>query len=147
MNAFIRTPHRGLSLLGEFDDIVNGLLSPARVSSATEQTLTPAIDIRETAAAYYVLANLPGIKKDSLSVSVQDKILSFEAQSVDVDLQEENEKTVKIERLSGKYMRTLKLGNAVDESKISAEYADGVLKLKLPKVEKVESRKIDVAVH
>ena len=54
---------------------------------------------------------------------------------------------VKRERRTGNYKRSLKLGNIIDQEKVSAEYVDGVLTLTLPKAEAESSRKIEVTVH
>lgn len=154
MNTLNRLPYRGWNLLGDFDDIVNGLLTPTRQNTTdADRTLMPAMDIKESETGYEVRADLPGVDKDKLSVSVKDKLLTIEAETSNESVNDDDKNdsngisVIKLERRTGKYLRTLKLGNAVDELKISAEYSDGVLKLVLPKATKAESRKIDVSVH
>ncbi len=147
MNALIRSPHRGWELFGNYDDIAHGLLNSSRHGSSAGKTIVPAIDIVESSASYEVRADLPGVKKENLSVSVKENLLTIEAVSADNDSKNDDQTTIKLERRTGKFLRTLKLGNTVDGSRISAEYSDGVLTLMLPKAEAAVSRKIEVAVH
>jgi HSP20 family protein len=147
MNALTRVPHRGWNLLGDFDGLANGFFAPVGYVENPERSFVPAIDIVENENAYEVRANLPGVKKGDLSVSVKDDVLTIEAKSSSEDVEKEGERVIKLERRSGNYLRTLRLGKAVDSGQISADYTDGVLKLTLPKAEDAVSRQIDVAVH
>jgi len=147
MNAIIRSPQRGWDLFGDFEDITHGLFNPIRHATPAEQAFLPAIDIVETTEGYEVRADLPGIRKENLSVTVKDELLTIEAEPTVDDTGKEGVTIVKKERRSGRYSRQLKLGKTVDGSKISAQYSDGVLKLVLPKAEEAVSRKIEVAVH
>ena len=61
-----------------------------------------------------------------------------------IETEKEGEKVIKIERRSGKYCRSLRLGNSVDESKIAAQISDGVLTLTLPKAQEATSRQIEI---
>ena len=147
MNALTRMPNRNWGLFNDFDDIVNGFFAPVRAARSDESRLVPAMDIVENEENYEIRTDLPGVKKEDLSVSVKDNVLTIEAQSKREDVEKEGDKVIKLERRSGNYLRTLRLGNAVDEGKISAQYTDGVLKLVLPKVESATNRQIDVDVH
>ena len=150
MNALSRMPQRSWDLLGDFDHVVNGFFDPVRATTsrnATTSTLLPPLDIVETTTAYEILVDLPGVNKEDLNVSVKEDVLSIEANTVNSSEVKEGETVIKSERRTGKYLRTLRLGKAVDESKIAAEYANGVLKLTLPKAEEAVSRKITVDVH
>lgn len=147
MNAIMRSPQRGWELFGDFNDITHGIFNPNRHAASADQAYTPAIDIVETSKGYEVRADLPGMKKENLSVTVKDEILTIEAGPSAADTENDGETVIKKERRSGKYSRTLKLGKTIDGTRISAEYADGVLTLMLPKAEEAVSRKIEVAVH
>ena len=147
MNALSRVPYTGWDLLGEFDHLVNGFFGPTRAGEPINHQLSPAMDIVENETDYVVTTDLPGVKKENLNVNIKDGVLTIEAESNRAEVEKEGEKVIKVERRSGKYRRTLKLGNTIDDSKISADYVDGVLTLKLPKVEEVPSRQIEVAVH
>ena len=147
MYSLTRSPNLGLNLLGDVDSLFNGFVSPARNIAERGSLLMPALDIVETADGYEVRADLPGVKKEDLSVNIKENLLTIEAESHDETVQKEGSTVIKSERRIGKFHRTLRLGKAVDESRISAEYNDGVLILTLPRSVEVESRKIDVDVH
>jgi len=144
MSALSRVPHRGWNLMGDFDELVNGFISPSQANSTSTGTLMPAMDIVESNDSYIVKTDLPGIKKEDLQISVKDKLLTIEAESSEEKTEKEGEKVIKIERRSGKYCRSLRLGNSVDESKIAAQISDGVLTLTLPKAQEATSRQIEI---
>jgi len=144
MFSLTRVPHRGLNLLGDFDDLFGGL-APAVAES--HNRFLPALDIVETGDGYEVRADLPGIKKENLSVNVEDNTLVIEAESRDESVEKDGNKVIKRERCIGKYRRALQIHDAVDESAIRAHYHDGVLTGTLPRAAKAESKKIAVDIH
>ena len=151
MNALNRVPSRNWGLFDEFDNLVNGFFPPVRNAAVTrngtdERHLIPAMDIVETEKSYVVTTDLPGVNKENLKVNIKDNTLTIEAETSTRDVEKED-KAIKVERRSGKYYRTLRVGNAVNASQISAEYTDGVLTLTLPKAEESVSREIDISVH
>lgn len=90
------------------------------------------IDIRETEQAYSLEAELPGLDKKDIQVSIQDNTVTVRAES-----KRSSEQTVgnciRQERYEGQISRTVSLPGPVDESKAQAHYEQGVLKLNLPK--------------
>jgi HSP20 family protein len=133
--------------MGDFDGLVNGFLSPVRRIDTNQGQVIPAMDIVENEEGYVVKADLPGIKKEDLNVTVKDNLLNIEAGSSSEEVEKEGESVIKLERRSGKYQRSLRLGKTINESAIKAQYVDGVLTLTLPRAEAEKSRKIEVAVH
>jgi HSP20 family protein len=117
------------------------------VSTAAEQTkpgivFTPAVDIFETEKELTLLADMPGVKAGNLSIGLNKNVLTM---SGEVDAPEgENETDVIREYETGKYFREFTLSNEIDQTKIDASLKDGVLRLRLPKVEAVTPRKIEV---
>ena len=94
---------------------------------------TPSIrvDVEETAEAYLVRADLPGIPKDQISVEINDDIVK-----INVEYKREqtaDAKALRIERAAGQASRAFRLPVAVDASKADAKHVDGVLQLTLPK--------------
>ena len=146
MFSLARLPERNLSLLGDVDSLFNDLISATR-GGELDRMFVPALDIVETADGYEVRADLPGIRKEDLSVQIKDSTLIIEAESRSESEEKEGDTVLKSERRIGKYYRALRLGEAVDESGIRAEYNDGVLTLALPRSVKVEGKKIDVDIH
>jgi len=103
---------------------------------------SPAIDIFETDKEITLLADMPGVKANRLTIDLKDSVLSLTGE---VDTPEgPNEVDLLREYRTGRYFREFSLSQVVDQSKIDAELKDGVLHLRLPKVEKATPRKISV---
>lgn len=129
----------------DFDDLFEGFFSPRRISQNVDGgALVPAIDVAETDNEYLIKAEIPGVKKEDLNVSVQDGVLTINAESKYKDEERKDGRLIRQERRYGKYVRSMRLGKDVDSTKVKAEYKDGVLELKLPKVEEVKPKKIAI---
>jgi HSP20 family protein len=105
----------------------------------------PLINTTEDKDSYYVRAELPGIKADSLDISVTGNSLSISGER---KIERENE-TVKYhrrERDAGKFSRIINLPDQVDTTKVEARSVDGVLKVVLPKAESAKPKQITVTV-
>jgi HSP20 family molecular chaperone IbpA len=119
----------------------------AEVTSAGEHTrpglvFTPTVDIYETEKEITLLADMPGVRAESLSIDLHENVLSLDG---DVKSPEgEEEVDVFKEYRTGKYHRQFTLSQVIDQSKIEAAMKDGVLRLTLPKVEAATPRKITV---
>ncbi len=84
------------------------------------------------------------MKKEDINVTLQDGVLTINAESK-VESEEKKEgRVIRQERRFGRYVRSMRLGGAVDESKVQANYKDGVLELVLPKAEEIKPRQISV---
>ena len=104
---------------------------------------TPAVDIFETESAIAVLADMPGVTADELTIDLRENVLTLNGR---VDLPE-GEKEVDVLReyeSGGSYFRRFTLADTIDQSKIEASFEDGVLRLELPKVEAAKPRKISI---
>ena len=129
-----------------FSDVFNGLLRPPLTHRSVRKARIPAVDVAETDTAYQVKAELPGIRKEDLDVTVDDGVLTIKAEHNDNQEQTENGQLIRQERSYGKFVRSLRLGANVDEETITAEYRDGVLHITLPKAKEVQPRKVEVSV-
>jgi HSP20 family protein len=117
------------------------------VSSPAEQTtpglvFTPAVDIFETEKEIALLADMPGVKADDLTIDLRDNTLTLSAECTPIE--RSDEEGILVEYESGKYYRQFTLGEVVDQEKIDARLENGVLRLSLPKVEKATPKKITV---
>ena len=102
----------------------------------------PAVDIFETGDGITLMADLPGVKPDHLSIDLKDDVLTIRG---DVESPEgKGEAPVMQEFGWGSYYRQFSLAETVDQSKIEAKLNDGVLRLELPKVERAKPRTIAV---
>jgi HSP20 family protein len=106
---------------------------------------TPSIDIAETAEAFEIKAELPDVKKEDVKVSVEDGELRITGERKQ-EKEEKGKKFHRIERSYGSFMRTFTLPPNVDDTKLSAEYKDGVLNVRLPKTEQAKPKAISVKV-
>lgn len=102
----------------------------------------PNVDIIEQKDELLVVADIPGAKSDSIDVKFEDGTLEIEA-AVAPRQSAEND-CLLCEYNVGDYYRSFQVSEAIDASKISAQYADGVLTLRLPKAEALKPRKIAV---
>jgi HSP20 family molecular chaperone IbpA len=117
------------------------------VASAAEQTtpgivFTPDVDIFETENKITLLADMPGVKSEDLTIDLRENTLTLSGEVA--PLQSAEECAVFSEYEVGKYYRQFTLAEVIDQSKIDAQLKDGVLHLSLPKVEKATPRKIAV---
>ena len=103
---------------------------------------TPSVDIFETENEITLLADMPGVVPDNLSIDLRDDTLTLEGDITPVD--DQKEETVYSEYSTGRYYRQFSLSEVIDQTKIDAQLQDGVLRLSLPKVEKATPRKITV---
>jgi len=109
-------------------------------------TWTPAVDIFETEAHDLVLkAELPGMTREDIEVVVENSTLVLKGtKKFNADVKDENYR--RIERTYGTFHRSFTLPNTVDASKVSADYKNGVLTVKLPFREEAKPRTINVEV-
>lgn len=119
----------------------------AEVASPAEHlqagpVFSPAIDIFETEKEITLLADMPGVKASNLNIDLKDNVLTLNGEVESPEGSEEME--ILREYRTGRYVREFTLSQLIDQSKINAELKDGVLHLKLPKVEKAKPKKIEV---
>jgi HSP20 family protein len=110
------------------------------------QSWAPAIDVSEDQTSYTIKADLPGLKKEDVRISLEEGILTIEGERK-VETEHKDKSYHRFERSYGRFARSLNVGNAVDESKIKASYKDGVLEIIAPKAEKARARTIDIDVN
>jgi HSP20 family protein len=102
----------------------------------------PAVDIYETAEAIVVLADMPGVPAEKVSIDVKEGQLTLSGEIAPP--QGAQEHLLVREYDTGNFLREFTLGQMVDSSRIEAAMKDGVLRLTLPKVEKPKPRKIEI---
>ena len=110
----------------------------------TSETLVfvPSVDIFETENEITLLADLPGVKPEDLSIDLNEDVLTLAG---DIEPYENpDEEDLMIEYEVGRYYRQFTLSEIIDQNRIEANLQEGVLRLNLPKVEKARPRKIEV---
>ncbi len=117
------------------------MTSPAE-HPAPGLVFTPAVDIFETEKEITLLADMPGVKADHLTIDLRDNTLTLSGDIAPVE--NANEEDILVEYETGKYYRQFTISELIDQGKIDANLKDGVLHLKLPKIEKATPKKIVV---
>jgi HSP20 family protein len=112
-------------------------------STVPARTYVPTADIFETEAALTVVLEMPGVHKGSVDLNIEGGILTVDGR---LDFSKyEGMQPVYTEYNVGHYRRSFSLSNSIDQQKISAEMADGVLTLVLPKAEQAKPRRIPIS--
>lgn len=106
---------------------------------------SPAVDISETAEEYLVKAELPDVKKENVKVSVEEGVLRISGERKH-EKEEKNKKYHRVERSYGSFMRAFQLPTAIDESKVVAEFKEGMLNVRLPKAERATAKAVEIKV-
>ena len=117
------------------------------INRSAEQTrsgavFTPDVDIFETDREITLLADIPGVKPDNLSIDLRDDVLTIAGETD--NFRKEGRVGIISEWESGKFYRQFTLSEMIDQAKIDAKLNDGVLRLTLPKVAKAAPRRITV---
>jgi HSP20 family protein len=103
----------------------------------------PPVDVRETDEALTLFVELPGIKREDVDITVEDRTLTVRGErKFEQDVERENYH--RIERAYGTFTRTFTLPANVHSDNVKAAFADGVLTIELPKAEESKPRKIAI---
>ncbi|GAB3541185.1 Hsp20/alpha crystallin family protein [Noviherbaspirillum agri] len=111
-------------------------------ASRPEAALLPAVDVVEDASGITLFADLPGVPKDKLNLQLEASSLTIEGE-LELNLPEGMESSHAEVRLP-RYRRVFNLSRELDSDKATAEFKNGVLKLRIPKAEHAQPRKIEV---
>jgi HSP20 family protein len=130
-------------LSADFDDMLRGFSLRPWMRDFEAPATDMRLDVQEDDNAYRVSAELPGVKKKDIQISVEDNQVTIEAE-IRHEEEKKERKQLHSERYYGKIFRSFTLPQRVDSDKCSANYDDGVLTLKLPKKANGSSRRIDV---
>jgi HSP20 family protein len=106
-------------------------------------TWHPVVDMYDEDDRVVIKAELPGVDKKDIAVDVKDRVLTLSGErAYDHEVKEEN--YYRRERAYGKFQRTFSLPADVDSDKIKADFADGLLKIEVPKPEKQKPKNITI---
>lgn len=125
-----------------FDTALRRFFSPLALEAETPP-LKMRIDVTENDKAFTVKADLPGVKKEDINVKVTGNVVSIDASvQSEKETPEKGSKVLRSERYFGTISRAFSLGQEVDDKRVQAKYAEGVLTLELPKKVATEPSKI-----
>ena len=127
-----------------FDDLFRGFLvlpvsyeHPAGVAQFR-------VDVSENEKAYTLRAELPGVKKEDINVTIDGDTVAISAEVKSEKDVKNGDRVLRAERYYGKVYRAFTLGQAVEEAGTHAKYADGVLELTLPKKAAVQAKRVSI---
>lgn len=106
---------------------------------------SPALDVYQDKDSVYVKAELPGLKKEEIEISLQNGVLAISGERKHNEEKKEGE-TFRSERYFGRFHRSVTLPTPVNSGAVSASYKDGVLTVTLPKAEEAKPKQIEVSV-
>jgi HSP20 family protein len=132
-------------LRDEIDRLFEVPLAALGRSSQLLSGWTPALDVYEDKDNVYVRAELPGMKKEEIDLSLHDGTLSISGERKSEDKFKDAE-VYRAERFFGRFQRTVTLPTPVAADKVKAQYKDGILTVTLPKAEEAKPKHIDVNV-
>lgn len=140
-------PRRGF-FSDDFDNLFEGFFRPmTRFPRDENGSMMPAVDVIDEKNQYIVKAELPGVKRKDIDVSINNGVLTINAERrMEEESKDEKGQVIRRESRYGSYVRSMTLDNTVDVKSVKADYKDGILKLVLPKSEEAKPQKIDVAV-
>lgn len=102
------------------------------------------VDVKETPAAYTVLAEVPGVSKEDIQVTVEGNVVTLRAEVKQQDRQSEGEKLLRSERYYGAVSRSFQMPVDIDDGAAKARYENGVLQLTLPKKAAVAGQRLTI---
>jgi HSP20 family protein len=124
-----------------FDDVMDDVTGKAFGTTPTQSTYNPAIDVRTNEDEIVFVCDVPGLKREDLEITLENGILGIKGQR----RYEGNDKDrVLLGRSYGAFANRFTLPDYVDPEKMTADLADGVLTIKLPKQPRAKPRRIEI---
>lgn len=107
---------------------------------------SPKVDIKENKEAYCIKAELPGVKKEDVSVTLEQGVLTIRGDKK-FEKEYDEERTHRVECSYGSFVRSFSLPESVDETQVTAKYRDGLLNLVIPKQAEAKQKSIEINVE
>jgi HSP20 family protein len=124
------------------EDVFKGFFRPVRIEGAPDVQIK--MDVKEDDKGYTVHAEIPGVKKEDIHVTIDGNQVSISAEAKQEKEVKEGEKVLRSERYYGKVARSFSVTSDIDEAASQANYTDGVLELVLPKKTAASSKKLTI---
>jgi len=117
----------------DMDDVFGKMMMRPVLREGLEIEPQIKMDVKEADDQYLIKAEIPGVKKDDIHVTVEGNRVSISAEVKKEKEEKEGERVIRSEHSYGMASRSFSLADEVDQSKVQAKYSDGVLELTLPK--------------
>ncbi len=133
----------------DFDDLFNRFIGTRPIRNTEPEARSIPLDVVQDGDSLVVTASVPGTTKDGIEVSVYDNVLTIKAESVSTtksdDSTDKSNGYLLRERRTGSYYRALRLPETVDYENTESTFKDGVLTIRLPKLESKKARKLEIS--
>jgi HSP20 family protein len=126
-----------------FQDFWQGDAPSLRALEEDSVTWAPRVDVTESEDAYKIVADLPGLKKEEINISLNDNVLTLKGERKHEEEKKEKNSYYK-ERSYGSFSRSFRMPEKVKGEEINANYKDGVLEITVPKAEEVKPKTIEI---
>jgi HSP20 family protein len=130
----------------ELDQVFNGSSAVPEAARPDSATWMPSVDVYEESGRYLVRADIPGVAVKDIDVTAEGGVLTIRGER-NAEEPVERSGFESIERVSGTFMRRFTLPEPAQEAGITANYANGVLEIVVPKAARVEAKRIAVTVN
>jgi len=150
MNTNIWNPFQEMeALLDRYNQATGRRLTSGEGESAvTLADWSPTVDIEESDESYLIKADLPGVRKEDISITFDKGVLGIQGEKKEEkEIEEQGGKRHRTERYTGKFARFFTLPSEIRPDDIDASCRDGVLALLIPKAKEVKPKSIKVAVR
>jgi HSP20 family protein len=131
----------------DIQEEMNRLFNTVRTrdSEGSDMVWGPSVDISESEDEIVVVAEVPGMKKEDIHITIQDNVLTLKGEKKR-EIEEKEENYHRLERSFGSFERSFSLPSIIQAGQVKAGYKDGVLTITLPKAEEAKPKQIDIAV-
>lgn len=131
--------------LWDMDEVLEKLMMRPIVREGMDIEPQIKMDVKESNGDYKIKAEIPGVKKEDIHVSIEGNRVSISAEVKQEKEEKEGEKVIRCERSYGMVSRIFTLADEVDQGKVQAKYVDGLLELTLPKKSGSSRKEIPVS--
>jgi len=133
-----------LGFQNDFDRLFNSFINiPEEETSLS--TFSPSVDIEEKEKEFRIIAELPGLSKEEITINIKDNLLSISGEKKQ-EKKTEDENYHRTERIFGSFQRTFRLPEYADQDNIAAEYKNGILNVSIPKLEESISKNVEIKI-
>lgn len=138
-----RHQHRFYGPTAEMTRWMNLINEVRNTEEQPEQRWRPRVDILEDEHEYRIHADLPGVNKDSIDITIEEGVLTLSGERPAVE-RKEGETIYRAERLHGQFKRRFNVRDSIKSNDIHASFDNGVLTIRLPKADEAKPRKIEI---
>jgi len=131
--------------LADIDRLFDGFFGRTPRHDVASGRFAPPVDVQETADAFVIHADLPGVAQKDIQVKLEGELLTIRAERAREQSESQNG-IHRFERAYGSFERTFTVTAPVRGDQVQATYKDGVLEVRLPKAEEAKAREIEVKV-